>query len=214
MTREAMLERVRTALGRRAGDTPEAPPPVRLASLALEREEAIRRFTAALEALNGKVYRAPGPAEAREQVSAILTGRAAVVSRAPVLGQIGITGLPGVCPAPPNPEQFREICTNVAAGITSAHYALADTGSLVLLGEFSESRLVSLLPPCHIAVVPCDRLLRGLDELFTVLPDPAKLSSSMVLVTGPSRTGDIEMILVRGVHGPGEVHVVLLDQVT
>ena len=62
----------------------------------------------------------------------------------------------------------------------------------------------------HIAVVPKERLLSGLDELFTMLPDPAAQTSSMVLITGPSRTADIEQILVRGVHGPGEIHVVVV----
>lgn len=214
MTRDSMLERIRAALGRTAGQTPEAPPPVRLTPAAVELEDRIRQFTAALEALAGQVYRVAGPAEARERVTAILAGRGAVASAAPLLEQLGITGLPGVRRAPSDREAFREACASEPTGITTAHYALADTGSLVLLAEFSESRLISLLPPCHIAVVPCDRLIGGLDELFTILPDPARDSSSMVLVTGPSRTGDIEMILVRGVHGPGEIHVVLVDKVT
>ena len=69
--------------------------------------------------------------------------------------------------------------------------------------------MISLLPPVHIAVVPRERILTGLDELFTVLPDPSSVTSAMVLITGPSRTADIEQILVRGVHGPGEIHVVI-----
>ena len=61
----------------------------------------------------------------------------------------------------------------------------------------------------HIAVVPRDRILTGLDELFSILPNPAEQSSSMVLITGPSRTADIEQILVRGVHGPGRITVLV-----
>jgi L-lactate dehydrogenase complex protein LldG len=95
-------------------------------------------------------------------------------------------------------------------GITSADYALADTGTFVLLSSRDEARMISLLPPVHIAVVPRERLLTGLDELLTLLPVPSARSSSMVLITGPSRTADIEQILVRGVHGPGEVHAVIL----
>jgi len=53
-----------------------------------------------------------------------------------------------------------------------------------------------------------DLILTGLDELFTLLPRPAEQTSSMVLITGPSRTADIEQILVRGIHGPG--HLVVL----
>lgn len=70
--------------------------------------------------------------------------------------------------------------------------------------------MISLLPPVHLAIVPRDRILTGLDELFTRLPQPCELTSSMVLITGPSRTADIEQILVRGVHGPGEIHVVVV----
>ena len=70
--------------------------------------------------------------------------------------------------------------------------------------------MVSLLPPIHVAIVPKEKILTGLDELFTILPVPSDQTSSMVLITGPSRTADIEQILVRGVHGPGEIHVVVV----
>ena len=66
------------------------------------------------------------------------------------------------------------------------------------------------MPPAHIAVVPKERILTGLDELFSVLPEPARQTSSMVLITGPSRTADIEQILVRGVHGPGRISVIVV----
>ena len=74
-----------------------------------------------------------------------------------------------------------------------------------------QPRSASLLPPVHIAVVNAERMLSGLDELLETLPLPAEQSSSMVLITGPSRTADIEQTLVRGVHGPGEIHVVILS---
>ena len=63
----------------------------------------------------------------------------------------------------------------------------------------------------HIAIVPAACLLTGLDELYTLIPRPADRTSSMVFITGPSRTADIEQILVRGVHGPGEIHVVIVE---
>jgi L-lactate dehydrogenase complex protein LldG len=79
-----------------------------------------------------------------------------------------------------------------------------------MLSSTSEARLISLLPPAHIALVPRERILSSLDELLSILPHPAEVTSSMVLITGPSRTADIEQILVRGVHGPGEFHVVVV----
>jgi L-lactate dehydrogenase complex protein LldG len=98
----------------------------------------------------------------------------------------------------------------VDVGITSADYARADTGTLVMFSSREEARMISLLPPVHLAVVRTDRILTGLDQLFTLEPLPGQRSSSMVLITGPSRTADIEQILIRGVHGPGELHVVVI----
>jgi L-lactate dehydrogenase complex protein LldG len=79
-----------------------------------------------------------------------------------------------------------------------------------MLAGPDEARLISLLPPVHLAIVPRERILTGLDELLALLPTPVEERSSMVLITGPSRTADIEQILVRGVHGPGEIHVIVV----
>jgi len=112
-----------------------------------------------------------------------------------------------------NRELLREACAVADIGITSADYALAATGTLVMLASPREARLISLLPPVHIAVIPRSRILANLDELLSVLPKPAEQTSSMVLITGPSRTADIEQILVRGVHGPGEIYAVVVEEI-
>jgi L-lactate dehydrogenase complex protein LldG len=110
----------------------------------------------------------------------------------------------------PSAEDVRSVAATAEVGITCPEYALVDPGALVVLSSGRDERLLSLLPPAHIAVVSADAVLSGLDELFTVVPDPAALSSSMVLIGGPSRTGDIEMTLVQGVHGPGELSLVVV----
>ena len=94
------------------------------------------------------------------------------------------------------------------AGVSTALYGLADTGSVVLAASPEEPRARSLLPAVHVTLLREDRILPGLDELFAVLG--ADLPSALAIVTGPSRSADIEQKLVIGVHGPGEVHVVLL----
>jgi L-lactate dehydrogenase complex protein LldG len=66
------------------------------------------------------------------------------------------------------------------------------------------------LPPVHIAVLRVERLYSTLEAFFAAHPDAAEAGSNLVLITGPSRTADIEMTLTRGVHGPGEVHVLLV----
>ena len=128
----------------------------------------------------------------------------------PLLERLGILSLPEVETLGGSVGQIRAACAGADIGITSAEYGLCDTGALVVLASHEESRLASLLPVVHVTVLPADRILTGLDELFTVLPDPAALSASMVLIGGPSRTADIEQILTLGVHGPRELHLVLV----
>jgi L-lactate dehydrogenase complex protein LldG len=94
------------------------------------------------------------------------------------------------------------------AGVSTAIHGLADTGSVVLAPSADEPRARSLLPFVHVTLLHEDRILPGLDELFATLG--GDLPSALAIVTGPSRSADIEQKLAVGVHGPGEVHVVLL----
>lgn len=95
-------------------------------------------------------------------------------------------------------------------GITGADAALSDTGSIVLVSGPGRGRLASLLPPVHIAIVLRSRFMRSLPDLLLSRPDLAIAGSNLVCITGPSRTADIEHTLSRGVHGPKEVHAILL----
>lgn len=211
MSREHVLHKVRTALGRSAGQSPATPaPPARLEIPELGLEARIDSFLERLEALAGKTHRATSPAGACQYAADVTKGRSAVASNAPFLKQCGITDLPNVRSGVADRNELRALCAAADFGITSADYALADTGTLVMLSSEKEARLISLLPPVHIAIIPRERIITGLDELFTILPEPAEQTSSMVLITGPSRTADIEQILVRGVHGPGEIHIVVV----
>jgi L-lactate utilization protein LutC len=210
MARENILHKVRTALGRSAGQAVADEPPVRLRVPEVAMEDRIALMISRLEALAGKAVRVPAMDAARAFVAEAIAGKSAVASNAPYLAECGITNLPGVRSGIRQVDELTEVCARVDIGITSADYALSDTGTLVMLASPAESRLASLLPPAHIAVVPRERILTGLDELFTILPDPAAQTSSMVLITGPSRTADIEQILVRGVHGPGQITVVIV----
>ncbi len=91
-----------------------------------------------------------------------------------------------------------------AAGITLASCAVAETGSILELSGPERSRLASLCPPIHVVIIPRDRIVATLDEALTHLAD-----RSAVLITGPSRTADIEGVMVRGVHGPGKLYACL-----
>jgi L-lactate dehydrogenase complex protein LldG len=208
MARDQMLHKVRTALGRSVGQAPEPAPPVDLRVPVMDMERRIAEFRQRLELLAGKTACVRTAGEAAEYVRGVIAGRDAVASNAPFLAECGITRLEGVRSGITDRAELRAACATVAVGITTADYALANTGSLVMM---SEPRLVSLLPPVHVAVIPSTCMLTSLDELFERVPDPARVGAAMVLITGPSRTADIEQILVRGVHGPGEIYVVILD---
>ena len=110
-------------------------------------------------------------------------------------------------------DELRSLAERADIGITGVDYAIAETGSCVLIPSAQVSRLVSLLPPIHIAIVQRGQVLPTLDELFTMRRRDfldGNLGSYMNLISGPSRSADIEYTLVTGVHGPGEVHMVLV----
>jgi L-lactate dehydrogenase complex protein LldG len=99
-------------------------------------------------------------------------------------------------------------------GISGVDYLVAETGSVVVLAKPDDPRSLSLLPPVHVAVADRSQLLPDLFDLFAVLGrDTASgaMPSGLSIITGPSKTGDIELRLVTGVHGPGEVHVIFIE---
>lgn len=187
-SRDQILGAARAALHRREGDPVPPPPPVLLSEG--PKQGLLDQFKNALEALAGKVVLVHSHEEAAAAVNKALSGRTFIRSTDPY---------------------SRDGIATTDVGITSADYALADTGSLVFFSESGESRLLSLLPPCHIAVIESSKIVPSLDDVFRLRPLPGADSSAMVVVTGPSRTADIEMRLVRGVHGPGEIHVIIIN---
>ena len=110
-------------------------------------------------------------------------------------------------------QSLRQRAIAADLGVTGVDYAIAETGSCALLARKGVSRLVSLLPPVHVAVVERGQVLPSLDELFTLRRDQTlkgERRGYMNIISGPSRSGDIEQKLVTGVHGPRAVHMVLL----
>ena len=208
-SREVVLQNVRRALSRAAGLLPTTLAAPRLRIPIMDRNRYSTLFGQNFEKLGGKCFFVREPGEVVPVLAELLQGKRVVASNAPFLAACGITALPQVQSGFTDREALRAACAAADVGISSASYALAETGTLVMLASPEEPRLVSLLPPMHIAVFPRSLMLANLDELLAVLPNPAEQTSSMVLITGPSRTADIEQILVRGVHGPGEIYAVV-----
>lgn len=100
----------------------------------------------------------------------------------------------------------------IPLGLTGADAGLAESGSIVISSGPGRGRLASLLVPIHVAVLRRDRMVFALSDLVRLRPDLVAMpGSNLVCITGPSRTADIEMTLSRGVHGPREIHVILLS---
>jgi len=103
-------------------------------------------------------------------------------------------------------------------GITSCTWALAETGTLVMAHEFGNERVASLVPPVYLAIVSKEQIVADLFDAFDRLGErfngrkQGLWPSNVTLITGPSKTGDIESKLVVGVHGPGKWHVIVVDE--
>jgi L-lactate dehydrogenase complex protein LldG len=117
-----------------------------------------------------------------------------------ILGRAGLKRLAASVPEAAQAE----------VGLTGAELAMASTATLILTGDRPGDLTASLLPPVHVALVPRSGLVHSLAQALPRLA-AGPLPRAAVLVTGPSKTGDIELTMVRGVHGPGRVHAVLLD---
>lgn len=108
-------------------------------------------------------------------------------------------------------EHFRDTLFGTGASVTSVQAGIAETGALVLIPGPGEPRLLSLVPPIHIAVLRASAIVSTLAEALETLSSGTVMASNVVLVTGPSKTADIELTLAFGVHGPKELVVLLLE---
>ena len=93
-------------------------------------------------------------------------------------------------------------------GVTTVQAAIAETGTLVLDSTQERHRLVSLVPPVHIAIVDASKIYETLGEALAFL-HKNEISPAVTFITGPSRTADIELTLTVGVHGPQELYVII-----
>jgi L-lactate dehydrogenase complex protein LldG len=111
----------------------------------------------------------------------------------------------------PESEQ-RAIVLAAGMGITSVELAIAETGTLLMWSQPGQERVASLVPPVHVAIVDEAQIVPDLFDAFALLEQRggAALPSNLALITGPSKTGDIELELTTGVHGPKHWHVIVI----
>jgi L-lactate utilization protein LutC len=224
--REAFLQRVRQAVaeGNRAGAVPPMPERGKIGYQGAG-PQPVERFCTELAAAGGKGYVAADRDAAMQMMQSIiqshnarkiLLSRGGAVERLDVAGKLKEIGLDvRTTDAIPASNQ-REALFAAEVGISNVHCLIAETGTVVVASRPNEPRSVSLLPPVHIAIADRSQLLPDLFDLFDLFspvstPGKSLPPSCLSLITGPSKTGDIELRLVTGVHGPGEIHVILLD---
>lgn len=219
-SRDAFLQRVRTALqtGRPAGHAATLQPRGRVGYQGAG-PDPVSRFRDEMRAAGGVFHTAPDTPAAVALILGLVRDRAArtaLVGRGPVIDRLALPdSLRAAEVEPMTVDQLgepdgRDRLFAAEIGITGVDYLIAETGSLVVLAAPEQPRSLSLLPPVHIAVAEPRQIVPDLFDLFERLGPEPRLPSGLTLITGPSKTGDIELKLVTGVHGPGEVHLVLV----
>lgn len=204
--RSRMLATIAERLGRKVGD-PAPPPPALSAMPAIAADALVTTFQQKLQAIGGHVHHAT-PTNVGAVVAALLRQLAATrafSSDADAIRKVtaATADLQWLGPDAPRAELLA--CD---VGVTTAWLGIAETGTLVLRSDLERSRQASLVPPVHVALLDSRRLVGTLGAALAELPRP--LPPAVTFVTGPSRTADIELQLVVGVHGPKSLHVVLI----
>lgn len=109
-------------------------------------------------------------------------------------------------------DTLRNHGNGIHVGVTFADFGIAETGTLVINSDSEKKRLITMISNVHVAILPVSNIretaLDMVDELEGLISNP---SSYTAFITGPSRTADIERVLAIGVHGPLELHIVLLE---
>jgi L-lactate dehydrogenase complex protein LldG len=219
-----MLERIREALGRSQLAPPRSIefPPLGQVMPPIDPENLVPKFEAELQNVDGRPHRASNRVELEQLFRLIMKGSPPIVlSRNSLVSQLGLEntfrawGLkvavwPSLGASEAAIRDFRNRCFEAGFGITGVDFVLAETGSLILSSITEGSQLTSLAPPVHIALYRRSQVLASLEGVLEqACLEPGR---STVFITGPSRTGDIEQILIRGVHGPRDVHAILIEE--
>lgn len=166
------------------------------------------QFIREAEALKCTVHEAASDADALEIILDLLgDDKQALMwdlAHIPVNGLAEALAGQGVAPAALRDREVR-------VGLTGADAGLAATGSLVVVSGAGKSRQASLMPPDHIAVLKADRILPDLEAFYAAQPrEVYRQNSNIAVISGPSKSADIAMTMVHGMHGPGAVHIVIV----
>jgi L-lactate dehydrogenase complex protein LldG len=217
-SRERIFARLKSA-----GGTAAVPPaePAPLAKVEYSRREKIDRLKSLMETMRTEVHLTneqdwPGLLAdilRQRNIKDLLYGpRSPIGADLEQQWQTSAGGLPELVPYELEIEALKDRVFDVAAGITSTRGAVAETGALILWSSEEEPRLMSLVPPIHIAVLRADKIYNSLAEVMQAENWSANMPANAFLISGPSKTADIELVLAFGVHGPRELIVLVVEE--
>jgi len=170
----------------------------------------IDTFVAGLEANTCTVIGPLAADAAADAIAARVHGLVACNDDVPVPGLVAHLRAAGVDVLTPDNPMWSERLASVAVGVTGAWCAVAEPATIGVFAAPGSPRATSLVPPAHVCVVRVADVVATLDGALARLASEA-LPSALTWIGGPSRTGDLEMIITLGVHGPRTVDVVLVD---
>lgn len=172
-------------------------------------------FVTKARALGTEVYRVDDPASAGQLIERLLREAGAkkvALAPAPLLDALDMKKVVSAAGAELlTAGTVRQRAGEADLGITAFDLAIAETGTLVQDAAALDRRLISMLPPVHLAVVPAYRLVATFRQAVEALA-AGEIPGYLAFVSGPSRTADIERVLTIGVHGPGRLIVIFIDE--
>lgn len=217
-SREAILNRLREAHfpGEKLGiEAPPEPPEYEVVrTVAHDPESLLFQFSRALELLQGHAHVVEDEDEAISALMDVLRRHEADNVIGWAESELPLSNLPAVL-ASAGVEYHRPMgeaqhFADAIVGISGAEALLAATGTVVVRSGAGRGRIPTVLAPVYVVLAHVDQLLPNIEAWVEKTGPALGERGNICFITGPSKTGDIEMILVHGVHGPGEVHVILI----
>jgi L-lactate dehydrogenase complex protein LldG len=206
--RQAILQALRSGTKTKAGPATQgashghAPGP-----LPALKAEAVEQFCQKLEAGGATVSRATAPGELVDSVMEFLQGHGQemrlCIAPHPLLA--------GLAWPPPMAAEIRQVNAGDPSVLTVAAYGIAESGSVVMLSGMETASEANFLPDNFICMVRCQDILAHQEEVWARLRQAGPMPAVVNLISGPSRTADVEQTIQLGAHGPRRMHVIVMD---
>jgi L-lactate dehydrogenase complex protein LldG len=183
------------------------------------KSDRIEQLKSRMEAVRTEVHRTPKTGWldtlysilAEKKIQTLLFAPDTAIGKALADKQDAGNKTPELVPYDKEIEAFKERMFAIDAGITSTVGGIAETGAIILWPGPQEPRLMSLVPPIHIAILEADNIYNSFCEVIQKQNWPNRMPTNALLISGPSKTADIELTLAFGVHGPKELIVIIVE---